>query len=110
MGTAHYLGQCSVAARDACEGPAVSLTRSAQRAACGVCESVAFANQTQHASSSAEEPMLSRHRSMPCQCNTCTAGRSDLHIGEVDEYGDNVQRHDTDRGKGTTRGERKKLK
>ena len=67
----------------------------------GVCEPDAA-----RFSSSAEEPMLSRHRSMPCQCDTCTAGCSDLHIGEVDEYGDNVQRHDTDRGKGTTRGER----
>ena len=33
---------------------------------------------------------LSRLRSEPCQCDTCSAGRSNPY-GEVDEYGDNVQ-------------------
>ena len=50
------------------------------------------------ASSSTGEPMLSRHRSLPCQCDTCAVGRSSQHAGEIDEWGDElVQRDDYDR-------------
>ena len=142
VGIAPHLGQCSVAARDACGGPAVSRTRSAQR--------VAFANQNFCRNGVARaspprigrrsqaatrlcpvtRPTYSRRSTLPPRprgrCLAAapqhavparhlhrralrSAGRSDTHLGEVDEYGDNVQGHYTDRGKETTREAMKKL-
>ena len=110
----HHRGQCasSRAAFRRCSGCmwGACCQPNEQCTACRVCEPVVFANQMQHASSSTDEPMISRHRSLPCQCDTCAVGRSALHVGEIDEWGGNVQRHDSDRGKRTTRGRKNNLK
>ena len=95
----HHRGQCasSRAAFRRCSGCmwGACCQPNEQCTACRVCEPVVFANQMQHASSSTDEPMISRHRSLPCQCDTCAVGRSALHVGEIDEWGDNlVQRDD----------------
>ena len=41
------------------------------------------------------EPMISRHRTLPCQCDKCATYRVSQHpTGEIDEWGDNLVQRD----------------
>ena len=41
------------------------------------------------------EPMISKHRTLPCQCDKCAADRASQHpTGEIDEWGDNLVQRD----------------
>ena len=50
---------------------------------------------TQLGSWSTGEPTISRHRTLPCQCDKCATYRVSQHpTGEIDEWGDNLVQRD----------------